>query len=90
MRSAGYPVFKMVNCMFAVSDMEGDALPAYEAPTWSKERALGSLAISQVASEHIDGNTQGHKPNENSIRSVFSTADRIIKAGREEPQEEQK
>jgi hypothetical protein len=31
--------FKLVNCMFAVSDTEGDDLPEYEVPTWSKERA---------------------------------------------------
>ncbi|CAH0155706.1 hypothetical protein SRABI26_00824 [Arthrobacter sp. Bi26] len=32
---------------------------------------------------------QGNKPDEKRIRRVFSTADRIIKAGREEPQEKQ-
>jgi hypothetical protein len=38
--------------------------------------------------ENVAG-LQEHKPDEESIRSAFSTADRIIKAGREEPQEEQ-
>ncbi|MDI3211794.1 ArdC-like ssDNA-binding domain-containing protein [Arthrobacter sp. AL12] len=52
--------FKLVNCMFAVSDTEGDDLPEYEAPTWSKERALGSLAISEIAYESINGNAQGY------------------------------
>jgi antirestriction protein ArdC len=52
--------FRLVNCMFAVSDTEGDDLPEYEPPTWSKERALGSLAIRQVAYESIDGNSQGY------------------------------
>lgn len=164
--------FRLVNCMFGVSDTEGDDLPEYEPPTWSKERALGSLAIREIAYEHIDGNSQGYsvgkefavnpvavypfktmqhelshivhghttedrlqeyrthrglyefeaegsaylimnelgatdqfdadesrhyiqswlqgqKPDEKSIRSVFSTADRIIKAGRPEGGEDE-
>ncbi|MBT8161448.1 MULTISPECIES: hypothetical protein [Arthrobacter] len=52
--------FKLVNCMFGVSDTEGDDLPEYEPPTWSKERALGALAITQVAFESMSANTQGY------------------------------
>lgn len=52
--------FRLVNCMFAVSDTEGDDLPEYEPQTWSKERALGSLAIREIAFEHVSGNTQGY------------------------------
>jgi hypothetical protein len=62
--------------------VEVDTAPqitADEAPTWSEIRALGALPIRQIASEHTDGNTHRHNPNEKSNRRVFSTADRIIK-----------
>lgn len=52
--------FKLVNCMFGVSDTEGEELPEYEPVAWSKERALGTLAIEQVAFELTDGNIQGY------------------------------
>lgn len=52
--------FKLVNCMFGVSDTEGEDLPEYEPAIWSKERALGALAIEQVAFELTDGNAQGY------------------------------
>lgn len=51
--------FKLVNCMFGVSDTEGEELPEYEPVAWIKERALGALAIEQVAFNLADGNTQG-------------------------------
>lgn len=51
--------FKLVPCMFGVSDTEGEPLPEYEPPTWSKERALGKLAITEVAFNYPDGNAQG-------------------------------
>lgn len=51
--------FKLVNCMFGVSDTDGEDLPEYEAPTWNKERALGSLAIQEISYESQDGNSQG-------------------------------
>jgi hypothetical protein len=38
--------------------------------------------------ENVAG-LQAHKPDETSIRSAFSAAHRIIKAGRKELQEEQ-
>ncbi|MBV1778696.1 DUF1738 domain-containing protein [Paeniglutamicibacter sp. ABSL32-1] len=52
--------FKMVNCLFTVSETEGEELPEYEPPTWSKERALGALAIVQVDFEQINGNVAGY------------------------------
>jgi antirestriction protein ArdC len=52
--------FKLVPSMFGYSETEGEDLPEYEPQEWSKERALGSLAITQVAYEHIDSNTQGY------------------------------
>ncbi|MFJ6416490.1 ArdC-like ssDNA-binding domain-containing protein [Paeniglutamicibacter sp. NPDC091659] len=52
--------FKMVNCLFTVSETEGEELPEYEPPTWNKERALGALAIVQVDFEQINGNVAGY------------------------------
>lgn len=52
--------FKMVNCLFTVSQTEGDPLPEVQPREWSKERALGALAISQVPFDMLDGNTQGY------------------------------
>lgn len=51
--------FKMVNCLFGVSETEGADLPEYTPPEWSEQRALGSLAINRVAFNHLDGNVQG-------------------------------
>jgi len=52
--------FKWQNSVFDVSDTEGEDLPPYEPPTWSKERALGTLGIQQVAFESMNGNSQGY------------------------------
>lgn len=52
--------FKLVNCMFGVSDTEGEDLPEFEPQVWSKERALGALAIEEVAYESLNGNAQGY------------------------------
>ncbi|WP_440220897.1 ArdC-like ssDNA-binding domain-containing protein [Dietzia sp. MNB45] len=54
-----YMRFKPVKGAFAYSDTEGEPLPEVEHPTWSKERALGALAIREVAFDQIDGNLQG-------------------------------
>jgi hypothetical protein len=55
-------------------------------PAWRAPKDGDSTHFGYV--ENVAG-LQEHKPDEQSIRSAFSTADRIIKAGREEPQEEQ-
>ncbi|MBO1267063.1 ArdC-like ssDNA-binding domain-containing protein [Arthrobacter cavernae] len=52
--------FKLVASMFGVSETEGEDLPEYEPPHWSKERALDKLGITQIGYELIDGNTQGY------------------------------
>jgi antirestriction protein ArdC len=52
--------FKIVNCLFGVSQTEGDELPAAELPQWDMERALGALSIRRVPFELLDGNTQGY------------------------------
>ncbi|MDI9934711.1 hypothetical protein QM806_04480 [Rhodococcus sp. IEGM 1351] len=51
--------FKLVKCMFGVSDTEGDPLPEYEAPEWSQSRARQNLNITEVPFEELDGNVQG-------------------------------
>ena len=51
--------FKLVPCIFGLSETEGAELPEVEPLQWSKERALGALAITQVAFDHTDGNIQG-------------------------------
>lgn len=51
--------FKMVKCLFTVSETEGDPLPEYEPKEWSVDRALGALAIQRVAFNELNGNIQG-------------------------------
>ena len=55
-----YKRFKPVKGAFAYSDTEGELLPEIEHPTWSKERALGALAIHEVLFDDIDANIQGY------------------------------
>lgn len=52
--------FKLVPSMFGVSETDGDELPPYEPPTWSRERALTKLGITVVPFAEIDGNVQGY------------------------------
>jgi hypothetical protein len=52
--------FKMVNAIFPICDTEGEPLPDIELPTWSKSRALATLAITEVPFQSFDGNTQGY------------------------------
>lgn len=52
--------FKMVNCLFPVSDTDGEPLTDVEPKLWSKERALGALAIREVAFAGLDGNVAGY------------------------------
>lgn len=52
--------FKWVRCIFQLSDTEGEELPPWEPPEWSRERALGALGIREVAFQMLDGNIQGY------------------------------
>ncbi|WP_160665079.1 ArdC-like ssDNA-binding domain-containing protein [Pseudarthrobacter sp. ATCC 49987] len=52
--------FKLVPSMFGVSETDGDDLPEYEPPHWSKELALRKLSVTQISYDLIDGNTQGY------------------------------
>lgn len=52
--------FKIVNAVFPICDTEGEPLPAIEVPSWSKTRALGELAVTEVPFEQFNGNMQGY------------------------------
>jgi antirestriction protein ArdC len=52
--------FKPVNCLFTVSQTEGDDLPPAETPGWELDLALKTLDVRQMSYELIDGNTQGY------------------------------
>jgi len=52
--------FKMVNCLFTLSETEGDEIPEYEPKAWSAERALGALAINRVQFQLLNGNAAGY------------------------------
>lgn len=55
--------FKWVRCLFMYSETEGEELPPYEPPEWSRERALASLAIHEVPYENLIANAQGYSIN---------------------------
>ena len=55
--------FKLVNCLFSVSQTEGEPLPPVETPGWDADQALKTLDIRQVPYELLDGNTQGYSYN---------------------------
>jgi hypothetical protein len=58
---ATYRRFKMVKCIFPLSDTEGDELPpASDPPEWKLERALLAMGIERVPFEELDGNIQGY------------------------------
>ncbi|MEC5150896.1 ArdC family protein [Cryobacterium sp. GrIS_2_6] len=63
--------FKWVNSVFELADTDGEDLPQYEPPEWSRERAMGTLGIQQVAFENFNGNSQGYsRGNEIAINPV--------------------
>lgn len=51
--------FKMVKCIFALSDTEGDELPPVEVPEWNLDKALEALEIKRVPFQMLNGNVQG-------------------------------
>lgn len=57
--------FKLVPCMFAYSETDGEELPPWEPPTWSKEKALTELSITEVKYAMIDMNCQGYSQAKN-------------------------
>lgn len=51
--------FKLVRCIFGLSETEGEPLPDVQPRTWSREKALGKLAITEVPFDMLDGNVLG-------------------------------
>jgi len=52
--------FKMVNCIFPLSDTDGDDVELPELPTWSLTTATLELGIARETFTMLDGNTQGY------------------------------
>jgi antirestriction protein ArdC len=57
--------FKMVNCLFGLSETEGEALPPAEIPEWNLDQALDALGITRVPFEATNGNMQGYSIDRN-------------------------
>jgi hypothetical protein len=51
--------FKLVRCLFTVSETIGEELPPYVPPEWDESRALSELEITKVPFDMLDGNCQG-------------------------------
>jgi hypothetical protein len=52
--------FRLVNCLFTVSQTDGAELPPIDLPGWDLDHALTALDIRRVPYELIEGNTQGY------------------------------
>jgi hypothetical protein len=52
--------FKVVNCLFTVSQTDGEPLREVDLPGWDLNTALGNLAIKREPYALVDGNTQGY------------------------------
>lgn len=52
--------FKMVNCIFPLSDTDGDDVELPELPAWSVTAAALELKITREAFADLDGNKQGY------------------------------
>lgn len=51
--------FKVVKCLFQVSQTEGEPLPEIEVPGWDLDQALDKLDIKRVPFQRLDANVQG-------------------------------
>lgn len=52
--------FKMVNCLFELSETEGDELPEVVMPNWNPLLAFEKLDVEPVDFNHTSGNTMGY------------------------------
>lgn len=52
--------FKRVNCLFGVSQTDGQKLAPVELPDWQLDLALNTLGVRHVPYELLDGNVQGY------------------------------
>jgi antirestriction protein ArdC len=69
--------FKVVNCLFTVSQTDGEPLPEVELPGWDLDTALQTLEVTRRPYELIDGNTQGYSWGRNyAINPVAADATR--------------
>ena len=59
--------FKLVNCLFGVSETTGDELPEVQPEGWDRTRALGALSIRQVPFTQHDGDMAGYSFGGNNI-----------------------
>ena len=57
----GYKTFQLKNCLFTLSDTQGDELytPEVELPRFDKFRLLAELGIQEVVFDKLSGNIQG-------------------------------
>jgi hypothetical protein len=52
--------FKMVRCLFGVSETDGEPLPEVPPREWSRQQALRTLDIHEVPFQLLNGNVQGY------------------------------
>jgi hypothetical protein len=52
--------YKMVKCLFPVSETTGADLPPWQPAEWRVDRALKAMGITQVPFRELDGNVQGY------------------------------
>lgn len=52
--------FSFRNCIFSLSDTDGEELPTPESPNWNLEDACEKLKVEEVKFSHINGNIQGY------------------------------
>lgn len=57
--------FKLVRCIFTLSDTEGDELPPVQLPEWDLDTALQRLDITQIPFNELNGNLQGYSRGHN-------------------------
>jgi len=55
-----YRRFKLVKCLFALSQTDGEELPPVEVPGWDLTKALETLDVKRIEFSTIDGNVQGY------------------------------
>ena len=55
--------FKLIKCLFALSDTTGEELPTTTIPEFNLEKALKELKIEEIKFNHLNGNIQGYSKN---------------------------
>lgn len=52
--------FKLVSCIFKLSETDGEDLPEIEIPDWNLKTALKNLDIKEIPFKQLNGNIQGY------------------------------